>query len=218
MARMTETNPIDLYDILGVERGATLAEIRAAYRKSAMNKHPDQGGTAEEFAAIKRAHDVLSSETARKIYDETGKIDDLVSSRPRKVVATVSAILKDMLAAMTQGGVAVKRQNMTQLIVANIHARRKATVEAIDRAEKLHANLVQVQDRFKRKKGANVLGDIARGQTAQTEARIAAMKNELQVFDDALLLVRDHTFEAELAIDADYLQQSAVQFTFDVKN
>ena len=54
----------DHYSILGIHKGASASEIKTAYKKQAMKWHPDRNKgnekrAAEEFVAIKRAHDVL---------------------------------------------------------------------------------------------------------------------------------------------------------------
>jgi DnaJ family protein A protein 2 len=64
-----------LYDVLGIERGASVEEIRKAYKAAAREKHPDRGGDAEEFKAIQQAHEVLSDEGKRRMYDATGSVD-----------------------------------------------------------------------------------------------------------------------------------------------
>jgi DnaJ family protein A protein 2 len=38
----------ELYEILGLSPGATIAEVKKAYRKRAMQLHPDKGGDPEE--------------------------------------------------------------------------------------------------------------------------------------------------------------------------
>lgn len=66
----------DYYKILGVSKSATKDEIKKAYRKLAMQYHPDrnQGNkTAEEkFKEITEAHEVLSDPEKRKQYDTLG--------------------------------------------------------------------------------------------------------------------------------------------------
>ena len=62
----------DLYDLLGVSRTADTAEIKKAYKKLALSHHPDRGGDPEEFKKIQHAHEVLTDETKRKVYDMTG--------------------------------------------------------------------------------------------------------------------------------------------------
>jgi curved DNA-binding protein len=68
----------DLYQILGVARGAGEDEIRKAYRKLARRHHPDvnpNDKTAEDkFKEISHAYSVLSDEKKRQAYDEFGEI------------------------------------------------------------------------------------------------------------------------------------------------
>lgn len=68
----------DLYDILGVSRGATEDEIRSAFRKLAKANHPDvnpgNSGAAERFKKITAANDILSDPEKRRQYD-AGEID-----------------------------------------------------------------------------------------------------------------------------------------------
>jgi DnaJ-class molecular chaperone len=68
----------DPYQILGVKRDATEAEIRAAYRKLAKRHHPDlnpgKPEAAERFKQINAANDLLSDPEKRARYDR-GEID-----------------------------------------------------------------------------------------------------------------------------------------------
>ena len=60
---------MDHYQILGVDRGATAAAVRLAYRKAAQIHHPDKGGDPKEFLKIAAAIEVLGDEKARREYD-----------------------------------------------------------------------------------------------------------------------------------------------------
>jgi len=62
----------DLYQCLGVEQTATLAEIKRAYRKLALKSHPDVNkspNAVEQFTRIQQAYDVLSDDSKRRQYD-----------------------------------------------------------------------------------------------------------------------------------------------------
>jgi DnaJ-class molecular chaperone len=71
---MASSIPKDLYERLGVERGASVDDIRRAYKNLSRVKHPDRGGNAEEFQAIQEAHETLTDEGRRRMYDMTGKV------------------------------------------------------------------------------------------------------------------------------------------------
>lgn len=66
----------DYYEVLTVERTATVSEIRSAYRKLAAKYHPDVNpgdhGAEEKFKEINEAHEILSSPEKRQMYDQFG--------------------------------------------------------------------------------------------------------------------------------------------------
>ncbi len=67
----------DYYDILGISKGASAAEIKSAYRKQALewhpDKHKDQKEAAEKrFKEINEAYQVLSDDQKRGAYDQYG--------------------------------------------------------------------------------------------------------------------------------------------------
>lgn len=67
----------DFYETLGVERGATAEQIRAAYRRLARKYHPDVNKSpdaSKRFAEVQEAYEVLSDEHKRRVYDQTGRV------------------------------------------------------------------------------------------------------------------------------------------------
>ena len=68
---------IDYYKILGIEKKATAAEIKSAYRKLARKHHPDlnpnDADAKRNFQQINEANEVLSDPEKRKKYDKYGK-------------------------------------------------------------------------------------------------------------------------------------------------
>src|SRR6202522_16047 len=74
---MVASNSTDLYEVLGVERGATPEQIKSAYRKAALKWHPDRNPEKKEeaehnFRAASEAYAVLSDEQKRSVYDRYG--------------------------------------------------------------------------------------------------------------------------------------------------
>ncbi|MDO8295726.1 MAG: molecular chaperone DnaJ [Caulobacter sp.] len=66
----------DYYEVLGVQRGADEAALKSAFRKMAMEHHPDRNGGCEDassrFKEINEAYSVLSDPQKRAAYDRFG--------------------------------------------------------------------------------------------------------------------------------------------------
>lgn len=66
-------NKRDYYEVLGVSKSATADEIKRAYRKLAMEHHPDKhGGDDAKFKEIGEAYDVLKDPQKKAAYDQFG--------------------------------------------------------------------------------------------------------------------------------------------------
>lgn len=65
----------DFYEVLGVSKNATGAELKTAYRKLALKWHPDRNKSpeaAEKFKEINKAFEVLSDPKKKEMYDQYG--------------------------------------------------------------------------------------------------------------------------------------------------
>jgi molecular chaperone DnaJ len=65
----------DYYEVLGVGRSASAQDLKKAYRKLAMEYHPDRNQSddaAERFKEVSRAYEVLSDDDLRARYDRFG--------------------------------------------------------------------------------------------------------------------------------------------------
>ena len=63
---------MDYYATLGLQRGASDADIKKAYRSLAMKHHPDRGGDEKKFKEINQAYEFLTNPDKRRIIDMGG--------------------------------------------------------------------------------------------------------------------------------------------------
>ena len=80
----------DYYEVLEVEKTASVEEIKKAYRKKAIQYHPDKNPgdkvAEEKFKEATEAYDVLSNPDKRARYDQFGQ-----SRRPSGLRKTISS-------------------------------------------------------------------------------------------------------------------------------
>lgn len=62
----------DYYEVLGVGKSASADEIKKAFRRSAIEHHPDKGGDEAKFKELNEAYEVLKDDKKRQRYDQFG--------------------------------------------------------------------------------------------------------------------------------------------------
>jgi len=95
------SNKRDYYEVLGVQKDVSKDEIKNAYRKLALQYHPDrnkQPGAEEKFKEISEAYAVLSDDDKRKRYDTYGHVG------PEEVFRGSEANFEEVFRDMGFGG------------------------------------------------------------------------------------------------------------------
>lgn len=86
------------YETLGLQRDASIADIKRAFRRLAREHHPDRGGDSGRMQVINEAYAVLSDPERRRHYDEHGTdtpdVDPIVQEA-RQIVTMVFAKIID---------------------------------------------------------------------------------------------------------------------------
>ena len=123
---------MDYYQLLGVDKKASAAQIKNAFRNKAKSMHPDAGGDPEQFKKINEAYDTLKDNNKRAHYDHiqnaTGRIHVNINGQQHDIF---SDIFRDMHEhfGQEQGPFASRRTYRRQQRNNDLHIEYKCMLE-----------------------------------------------------------------------------------------
>lgn len=191
---------LDPYVLLGVSRTADAAAIKSAYRQQVQTAHPDRGGDPASFIQIVRAFDLLSDPQARRLYDETGDVDEDAVAAFRRDVAK---ILADMFDAAVATAVAARLDlDKVDFVAQMTLAVRTGLAEArigLGRTERDIEALGKLQRRIHRHgDGDNLFADRLAAQIEAKTGDRASARRRVLLLETAIVELGNYRSEVEL--------------------
>ncbi len=173
---------MDLYDILGVERDASVKEIRKAGRKLSQKYHPDRNPGDEtckaKFEEVQVAVEVLCDEERRRLFDSTGQF----SNGNFQAQALLDGLLSEAIDKACQKGISFTTNDFLQTFLQFVEAKQKE-------AEKGRKTLIDYCEKTKEIQGRTKSGgDIMEKSLIAIYAR---WKQEIANFDRLLMHFAD---------------------------
>ena len=200
MAQKKEPDP---YAELGVERDATEAEIKKAYRARSKETHPDRGGSADEFQRTARALVILTDPKKRKQYDETGTVEEDQPDNDRAVaLGIIERFLGPIVNEFIQSGFNphndARHKDVLKMVAARIRNDMAEVRNGIANGERVVAYQKDFIARLRRKKGAEGEDFVRRNlelQVERAERQVAEMKGYIPHRELALKILEDYEFD-----------------------
>lgn len=189
---------MNLYETLGVKQDAKTETIRKAYRRKAKKAHPDTGGSAEEFAKLKKAHDILTDDARRKKYDATGDQSEARPDNAMSVIVQILAVAMENVISQIEGRMGEPTEfdivNDMKIIIGGHldECQRKR-----DQFKRTLAKTQKLVGRFGVEKGDNYLEKIVQGKISALTNNISQCDNQESPIKKALDILTISSFKSE---------------------
>jgi curved DNA-binding protein CbpA len=181
------------YDVLGIPRDASTADVRKAYRRKAKTAHPDAGGTAQAFAELERAAQILTDPQKRLTYDETGRTDEpKPDNETAQVLAVIQGMLQNAIAKDVPGHVDILAQMKGEVR----QAQAEATAAKAERERKI-VRLDRLAKRFTVKAGTNLIARMIETNAAESRLAITGIDQQLCILGRVLAMLDGYEFAAD---------------------
>lgn len=178
----------DYYEILGVGKKATKAEIKKAFRNLSKKHHPDVGGDEEEFKRIQEAYETLSDDKKRAAYDSGGVYvsEDEMEKKAR------ANLIHAFLSALN-GGLISNIYDPFEVISTQIAKARTELNQKIDREREEIERYKDVHNRMKPKDSFfHIAID---GEIDMCERNIMMLEHELEINAEMKRILKEGNFE-----------------------
>ena len=184
---------IDPYQLLGLERDADEAAVKAAYRKAAKSAHPDAGGDLDAFGRLNASYELLKDPVRRRVYDDTGYDPQLADATDLKGLMMLETLVNEMILDERAPGsfdpVAGLRRKLTDdLLKARFH---------ILELERHRTRVRQHADRIGRRPENDVLGAMLRARTHSITEAIKAAETQISAIERAYAMLEGYSYELE---------------------
>lgn len=180
------------YDVLGVEKTSSDKEIKLAYRRLSKNKHPDTGGSDEDFINLKKAYDTLSDAKRRKDYDSFGHITDDETSykEARSLLCTV-------LKAVVLGLQNISFTNVIHSVTQSINSLNNSRVADIEECKATINRISEFNGRISSDDDNIDVKNVFSEELNNINSRLESAKHAGSVIEVALAILSKYTYRTE---------------------
>jgi curved DNA-binding protein CbpA len=196
----------NLYDKLGVDKNSSKEDIKKAYRKKAKDNHPDKGGDEQEMTEITIAYSILSSDTKRKRYDETGNTNPENPFQTRFI-----AYCNQMFIAIIDS----KKDVRTVNLISEFKERTLLLINEMYKNKTIHENknskLSEVLKRTISSSG-NVINSVLINEIENHNQEINKLNDEVDFLNNVVKVLDNYTYSFEEAEPQQFTTKNAIKW------
>ncbi len=189
-----------LYEILGVERDASITEIEKAGRERLHETHPDKAGIERraEFDEAKRAYDTLRDPEARAAYDRGEGV--AINEAESRAIALVSGAVE---AILNNDHPALEGADPIEVISQALGMSKDETLVKADKERRKLAKVENYLRRVKLKKAGDqdVLGAVLRAKRRKATSELHKFETLAADIELAIQIVNRHDFSRPSALE-----------------
>lgn len=199
---------MDPYEVLDLDRDATTAQIRKAYRQRATETHPDAGGSDEAFQETKLARDVLLDPKRREKFDTTGTVDqggsDNAGAEILDFLVNMLAVVTNQISQQAEGeGPPLESLDLLTMLKDLIKKQITEADAVIANAQRNKRIVIRLQTKWRRKKkpkrSQGELEKVAKGMLDQADEFIRRQQHSQEVRRTGLDILNDYEMDGALA-------------------
>lgn len=193
---------LDPYATLGIDKSASAAVIKAAYRRRARDTHPDRAGTADagEFQEVVRAYGILSNPEAKKLFDESGVVDEANPQADRKAAMDVLVgVFNEIMEEAGRAGMPLDRfdivgglKRVLDMKRAELQRKSGALQRQVDERLKLRKRIQRVRS------GENLFASVLTKQIEAMQKELLDVREALRIIEIALTETGNYESEVEV--------------------
>ena len=188
--------PVDLYQVLGVDRMADTPKINAAYRRAAKRAHPDGGGSVDKFELVALAKACLTDLERRRHYDETGEVGEtpVDQDEAHSLTIAMNALCSIMDHIDKKGNDPAEYDVLGDAVrgLKDEISKSDQKISGIERELKKSERIVKM---FKSRKGKpNKIAPMFQARIAEGRQAVSKEQREIERIKRAIEILKDHEF------------------------
>lgn len=189
----------NLYEMLGVQKKASVEKIRNAYRQLAKRMHPDKkGGSIERFTSLKKAHDILIDPERRKKYDATGDVSEKSPDNEFSIaMGIIAASLEQIFLAIEQHNCDPSEFDMIADLVRVLNNWQTETNKALQKINNALSSSEKAQGRFVIGSGNNYIESIIEARITQLRQKKETEESRKKGIESALKLLKAYKYKSK---------------------